>query len=362
MNQRLFFLKSAARRMIAAGFVTFAATSMPTADAQAEQLAKVLFGGKSLPAATAPKSYGFYSKGCFSGGVAIATDGPTWQAMRLSRNRRWGHPTMIKLVEKLSRAAVGDGWPGLLIGDISQPRGGPMLTGHASHQIGLDADIWLTPMPDRKLSATERENMSAVSVIKKGALTVDERIWTPAHARLLKRAASYPEVERILVHPGIKKKLCDTVSGDRSWLRKVRPFWGHDYHFHVRIGCQPGSTGCKPQDAAPRGDGCDKSLAWWFTEEPWRPNKNPDAPKARDVMTMASLPKECRAVLDAPAPESEATVTYRGGGNPPVAVAAAPEAASEPGQTITQTAPVTANSYAATPELKIPLPKPRPSN
>ncbi len=98
------------------------------------------------------KSYGFYSKGCFSGGVAIPVDGPTWQAMRLSRNRRWGHPTMIALIEKLSRdAAAKDGWPGLLIGDISQPRGGPMLTGHASHQIGLDADIWLTPMPSRTL-------------------------------------------------------------------------------------------------------------------------------------------------------------------------------------------------------------------
>ena len=108
-------------------------------------------------------------KGCFAGGVAIATDGPTWQAMRLSRNRRWGHPTMIKLIEKLSRDAVADGWPGLLLGDISQPRGGPMLTGHASHQIGLDADIWLTPMPDRRLSASERETMSAVSMIKKKA-------------------------------------------------------------------------------------------------------------------------------------------------------------------------------------------------
>ena len=112
--------------------------------------------------------------------------------------------------------------------------------------------------------------------------------------RLLRRAASYPEVERILVHPGIKKKLCDTVTGDRSWLRKVRPFWGHDYHFHIRIGCQPGSTGCKAQAATTPGDGCDKSLAWWFTEEPWRPNKNPDAPKARDLMKLSNLPKECR--------------------------------------------------------------------
>jgi penicillin-insensitive murein endopeptidase len=327
----------------------------------AEPLAKNLFGSMKLPAATAPKSFGFYSKGCFSGGVAIATDGPTWQAMRLSRNRRWGHPTMINLVEKLSRDATADGWPGLLIGDISQPRGGPMLTGHASHQIGLDADIWLTRMPSKTLSATERENMSAVSVIKAKGLTVDENIWTPEHARLLRRAASYPEVERLLVHPGIKKKLCETVTGDRSWLRKVRPFWGHDYHFHIRIGCQPGSAGCKAQDATPRGDGCDDSLAWWFTEEPWRPNKNPDAPKARDLMTMASLPKECRAVLEAPAPESEAAVTI--GGNGVMSAAAAP--APEPAVRITPASaalPASANAFAATPDFGVPVPRWRPRN
>ena len=329
----------------------------------AEPLAKVLFGGKALPAATKPASYGFYSKGCFSGGVAIATDGPTWQAMRLSRNRRWGHPTMVALLEKLAGDAVADGWPGLLLGDVSQPRGGPMLTGHASHQIGLDADIWLTPMPDRRLSATERENMSATSMIRKGGLTVDDRLWSPAHAGLLRRAASYPEVERILVHPGIKKKLCDTVTGDRSWLRKIRPFWGHDYHFHVRIGCQAGSPGCKRQDPVPAGEGCDKSLAWWFTEEPWRPNKNPDAPKARDLMTMASLPAECRAVLEAPDPVSEAAVTV-GGSNLTAAVAAAAPAPLSPvPQATAPSAPaIAANAFAPTPDIGVPIPRPRPAD
>lgn len=346
-------------RLAAAALAALALSGAVSSGAAAEELAKNLFGHMRLPAATAPKSHGFYSKGCFSGGVAIATDGPTWQAMRLSRNRRWGHPTMIALVEKLSRAAAADGWPGLLLGDISQPRGGPMLTGHASHQIGLDADIWLTPMPDRRLSPTERENMSAVSVIRKNGLTVNEKVWTPAHARLLKRAALYPEVERILVHPGIKKKLCETVAGDRSWLRKVRPFWGHDYHFHIRIGCQPGSTGCKAQAATTPGDGCDKSLAWWFTEEPWRPNKNPDAPKARDLMTMSSLPKACRAVLAAPSPVSEAAVTYRGKGS---AVAAAraleiPDIIADPAGL-----PAAASAFFPTPENNVPLPTPRPAN
>ncbi|MBA3446370.1 MAG: penicillin-insensitive murein endopeptidase [Pseudaminobacter sp.] len=345
-------------RAAIAAVAAFALSGVEAPPANAQALAKTLFGGQTLPTATAARSHGFYSKGCFSGGVAIATDGPTWQAMRLSRNRRWGHPTMIRLVEKLSREAATDGWPGLLLGDISQPRGGPMLTGHASHQIGLDADVWLTPMPDRRLSPTERENVSATSMIRKGGLTVDERIWTPAHARLLKRAASYGEVERILVHPGIKKKLCETVTGDRSWLRKVRPFWGHDYHFHIRIGCQPGSSGCKKQAETARGDGCDKSLAWWFTEEPWRPNKNPDAPKARDLMTMKSLPKECRAVLEAPSPVSEAAVTIGGPGASVPAMAAAspfPEIVADP-----EGLPATANAFAATPDIGIPLPRPRP--
>jgi penicillin-insensitive murein endopeptidase len=179
----------------------------------------------------------------------------------------------------------------------------------------------------------------------------------------LKRAASYPEVERILVHPGIKKKLCDTVTGDRSWLRKVRPFWGHDYHFHIRIGCQPGSTGCKAQAATTRGDGCDKSLAWWFTEEPWRPNQNPDAPKARDLMTMSSLPKACRAVLEAPSPVSEAAVTYHGRGGASVAVAAAPQREMDINDILSDPGlPATANAFFPTPEFGVPLPRPRPGN
>lgn len=323
------------------------AAFLPPSTLYAEPLAKTLFGGQKLPAATAPQSHGFYSKGCFSGGVAIATEGPHWQAMRLSRNRRWGHPAMIGLLEKLSRDAASDGWPGLLVGDISQPRGGPMLSGHASHQIGLDADIWFTPMPNRALSAQEREEIGAESMLKDGSLNVDDRKWSKAHEAVLKRAAGYAQVERILVHPGIKKKLCDTVSGDRSWLSKVRPFWGHDAHFHIRIGCQPGSKGCKGQAAPGRAQGCDESLAWWFTKEPWRPATGPQKPKARDVMTLASLPAACRAVLDAPSPVSEAAVTISGPGS----LLAARNAL-----------PVAASSFSPTPLADIPMPFARPAD
>ncbi|MEO3997225.1 penicillin-insensitive murein endopeptidase [Mesorhizobium sp. CAU 1732] len=323
------------------------ATMLGAMPASADPLAKDVFGATPLPAATQPASYGFYSKGCFAGGMAIATDGPNWQAMRLSRNRRWGHPEMITLLERFSREAAQDGWPGLLVGDISQPRGGPMLSGHASHQIGLDADIWLVPMPQRRLSVAEREQMDFVSMLAPDSLYVDDRKWTPAHAAILKRAANYPNVERLLVHPGIKKKLCDTVSGDRSWLSKVRPFWGHDSHFHIRIGCPAGSPGCRGQEATPKADGCDQSLAWWFTEEPWRPATGPAKPRARDVMRISDLPKACLEVANAPAPASEAAVTVAGRGSAPTIAASG-------------AVPFTANAYAPTPDISIPLPQPRP--
>src|SRR5690554_2598695 len=120
--------------------------------------AKELFGKATVPAALEPEAIGFYARGCLAGGEELATDGPAWQAMRLSRNRNWGHPRLVALIERLAtEAREHDGWPGLLVGDISQPRGGPMLTGHASHQVGLDADIWFTPMPERRLTRKERE-------------------------------------------------------------------------------------------------------------------------------------------------------------------------------------------------------------
>ena len=289
--------------------------SVATASIAADVPAKQLFGAAPLPALMPAQSAGFYSKGCLAGGVAIPVDGPSWQVMRLSRNRNWGHPDLIRTVEQLALDGKKVGWNGLLVGDISQPRGGPMLTGHASHQIGLDADIWLTPMPNRKLTRDEREKLSATSMLKGDSLYVDPDIWTPGQAAILKTAAGYPQVERILVHPGIKKKLCDTVKGDRAWLSKIRPYWGHNYHFHMRIKCPAGSVGCKGQEAVAKGEGCGEALAWWFTDEPWRkPKKTDKPPVKKKPVTLKDLPPVCAQVLDAAAPASAAEVTLGGGG------------------------------------------------
>src|SRR6516165_2746144 len=163
--------------------------------------AKVLFGRESTPAAGPPQAIGSYERGCLSGAIALPADGPNWQVMRPSRNRAWGHPVLISFLERLARQLPAEaGWPGLLVGDIAQPRGGPMLTGHGSHQVGLDADIWLTPMPNRRLSPAERDGISATNVVARDGNEVDEA-WTPQHRRLIEAFASEPAVARIFVNP-----------------------------------------------------------------------------------------------------------------------------------------------------------------
>ena len=263
----------------------------------AEPPAKELFGGVATPAPNGGASViGSYAKGCLAGGKALPLDGPAWQAMRLSRNRLWGHPELIAFIERLATGARADGWPGLLVSDMAQPRGGPMRTGHASHQIGLDVDLWLAPMPGRRLGGDEREAMSAVSVLVEGTRTVDPARFTDLHLALIRRAATDPEVARIFVHPGIKQAMCARARGDRSWLAKVRPWWGHDAHFHVRLACPPGERLCRDQEPPPDGDGCGGELAWWLTDEPWKPK--PPGPPAKPI-TLADLPLECTAVLRA---------------------------------------------------------------
>jgi len=262
--------------------------------------AKELFGRKTAPASLATRSIGFYAHGCLAGAKALPINGKTWQVMRLSRNRNWGHPRLINLLERLSGKAAKLGWPGLLVGDMSQPRGGPMLTGHNSHQVGLDADVWLTPMPNRELSREEREEMSATMVVAPDRLDVDPKVWTPGHFAVIKAAAQEHEVERIFVNAAIKKALCRGAGNDRGWLSKVRPYYGHDYHFHIRIVCPPGSTNCEPQPPVPDGDGCGKDLDWWFRDSVLHPRPPLIPPKPKPPLTMAGLPAECRQVLLAP--------------------------------------------------------------
>lgn len=276
----------------------------------AEPFAKDLLGAHPEGSDQKAQAIGFYSKGCLAGGIELAENGPTWQAMRLSRNRNWGHPVLIEYLQDLSSKVATEvpGWNGLYVGDLAQPRGGPMISGHASHQIGLDADIWMLPPKKLNLSRAAREKISSISVRSKDQKNVNGN-WTAAHAQVLKLAAQDDRVDRIFVTPPVKIQLCKVAKrSDKKWLQKIRPYWGHHYHFHVRLKCPEGSRNCETQtpsvaSLSKGGDGCDETLNWWVTEaleppDPSAPKPEPGpAKKHPRQYTMDDLPRQCGRVL-----------------------------------------------------------------
>jgi penicillin-insensitive murein endopeptidase len=252
----------------------------------------------TTPALTdgATQSIGTYTAGCLRGAVALPQDGAGYQTMRLSRKRVYGHPDLIHFIEKLGQTSATERWGVLLIGDLGQPRGGPTLTGHRSHQTGLDVDIWYLLSQEagaRSLSLDERETWGAPSVLAVKSDAVDASRWSLANEKILEVAARMPEVERIFVNPGVKRQLCASRTA-HDWLRKIRPWWGHDDHFHVRLKCPAGNSQCQGQELIPEGDGCDASLDWWFSAEA---REQLASGKARKPAKAPALPEQCQAVL-----------------------------------------------------------------
>lgn len=288
----------------------FCAALLFPAPALAQQLANKLFGAAEAPSQQDAMPIGSYARGCGAGLMELPETGPTWQAMRLSRNRHYGQPAMVEFLVDLSQQARDMGWgKGLYIGDISQPRGGPMTSGHASHQIGLDADIWWLAPKRLNLTAKERENISSIPMRSADQLSVTGN-WGPKARALLKAAASDPRVDRIFVAAAIKIEICKTAkAGDKKWLQKLRPIAGHDTHFHVRLKCPKGARLCETQSPTPAelskgGNGCDDTLMWWVTDYLNPPKgtkkpKDPEAPRKKGPreFTMADLPRQCKDVL-----------------------------------------------------------------
>lgn len=296
-----------------------------------------LFGAHRKPTNQQPAAFGSYARGCLAGGKLLVETAPGWQAMRLSRNRNWGHPKMIEFIGRLSGRAQGIGWPRLYVGDIGQPRGGPMKSGHRSHQIGLDVDIWLRKPIEKLLTRAQRESISSHVVVAPDGISLN-RFWTDSHHEVIRAAAEDPAVARIFVNAAIKRHMCQTeqaregTAAASKWLRKVRPWRGHNAHFHVRLSCPPGSSQCANQGPPPPGSGCGAELAKWFPrggkktrslisqtgrkasksiaarsdqevnpESPHVPSRTKKkTPKTRSVkgpLTLASLPKSCVTVL-----------------------------------------------------------------
>ncbi len=280
------------------------ANGSSTQASAAEPDARKLFAEMKLPSEGTARSIGTATCGCISGAKQLPLDGAHWQVMRVSRNRYWGHPSMIEYVAKLSERAAKLGWTGVLVGDLNMPRGGPMPSGHASHQRGTDVDLWLTAAPDHKLSAEARETMEAGSVLKADSAELDLSIWTNSHANFVRTAAQDDNVARIFVTPAIKKFFCNCKAAngaDTVWLRRLRPWEGHDDHIHVRLKCPPGEP-CVEQEPPPEGDGCGDELSDWMrkTEKdpPFKSKPSPDTDEYKPY-PLSKMPQECIDLLKA---------------------------------------------------------------
>ncbi len=233
------------------------------------------------PARGPARSIGDYSSGCLQGAKALPLDGPGYQVMRPSRHRYFGHPLLVDYVRTLGKRVRAQRLGVILVGDLSQPRGGRAASGHASHQTGLDVDIWFwhpARAKNARLPVSDREELKAESVLDAKAAAI-RAPWKQHVRNLLELSAQDPRVDRVFVNPAIKRELCKNRGGARAWLRKIRPWFGHDDHFHVRLACSPGDAECQSQAPLPDGDGCDKLASWFARRRPVRKGAPPTPPK-----------------------------------------------------------------------------------
>lgn len=259
-------------------------------------LAGTPWGNILTPLPGSPRVIGFYSGGCLVGAASLPLKGEGFQVMRPSRNRYYGHPNLIAFIKRLGRRSAAQGHR-LLIGDLSQPRGGPMSDRHRSHQLGLDVDIWFYQLSrGRVLSRRETEKLPMLSMVRAAEARLDPMHWSPNYEDILRSAAQDPEVERIFVNPILKQVFCQHRRNDRSWLHKIRPWWGHKAHFHVRLRCPSDSPQCQVQKPPPPGEGCDEHLEQWVKElqqAALSPPQEKKIPSPKPVV----LPQACQAVL-----------------------------------------------------------------
>lgn len=235
---------------------------------------------------------GAANAGCIAGAVMLPPEGIGYVTVHAARSSFWGHPETVSGIEALGRAAARAGLGTLLVGDLSRRRGGPVPGGHASHQTGLDADIFLDVSPKPPLDPAARESVEPPRLVTPDGRHVDAARWGGGAVTLLRLAATLPGIDRVLVHPAIKRALCRDAAGERAWLRRIRPWWGHASHMHLHFRCPDDALDCRDLPPPPAGDGCDASLAWWFVDGTPRPPPPPGPP--------APLPAACRALLDRP--------------------------------------------------------------
>ncbi len=236
------------------------------------------------------QSIGAFANGCIVGAEGLPLRSDNYQVMRTDQRRYFGHPDLILFIQRLSNQVHNLGLGTMLIGDMGMPAGGRFNGGHASHQSGLDVDVFLQ-LPQTRWTSAQLLKPQALDLVAANGKRVVPSLWSPKISALVKLAAKDNDVTRIFVNPAIKQQLCLDAGTDRDWLRKVRPWFQHRAHMHVRLRCPAGSLECEDQAPPPPGDGCGAELQSWF--EPPKPGTTKPVKK-----TPPPLPRSCQALLD----------------------------------------------------------------
>jgi murein endopeptidase len=157
------------------------------------------------------------ANGRLVGGVQFPAEGATfftWDpVLHRSPNRgwrRWGTDRLVRLVLRVAReyAAAHPNAPRIGIGDLSRPRGGPFGPKHATHQNGLDVDVYYP-----RLDGLERP---------------------PKRVAQIDLDLAQDLVDRF-VRSGVDVVYVGPNTGLRGPHGVVQVLWNHDNHVHVRI-------------------------------------------------------------------------------------------------------------------------------
>jgi murein endopeptidase len=166
---------------------------------------------------------GTHTAGRLEHGVRLPAEGRdffTWDpVLRRSPNRawrRWGTDRLVRVVLRVAREhhAAHPRAPRMAVGDLSRPRGGDFgpqfgYIGHASHQNGLDVDVYYPRADGRELAPRD-------------ASEIDRRLSQELLDRFLAQGAQV-----IFVGPN---------TGLSGPPERVEALPHHDNHLHVRLG------------------------------------------------------------------------------------------------------------------------------
>ncbi|MBO1519507.1 penicillin-insensitive murein endopeptidase [Oceanisphaera pacifica] len=239
-----------------------------------------------LPNTVVAQAVGGYAAGCQFNAQALPPFGPGFYVLRASRERYYGQSSLIEYLQNLGNKLDQAQFPAMLVADMAKERGGPFAYGHRSHQSGLDADIWLRT-PPHTIDSRQLETLSAQDMVNHSHYTLSPH-FKDQQRLLIALAAQDPKVSRIFVHPLIKQAMCKAY-GDAPWLSRLRPWFGHSKHIHVRLHCPTGDSHCEPQAPVTPGTGCGSELASWINDKDGRLSSGGKRKPYRPT-----LPKQCQ--------------------------------------------------------------------